>query len=135
MIVILFSVIPSLNLIGLEAIMKDKGDRFEKPLSVKNHYSKTLVFKIFFYDHVHSLTKLPFYTGPNDMADPVYATIIVYSNYGMDSARKVFQNSCWLMLIEETKFTYTYFGLQIYQIRTRLGRVLRVHTSIIFLKK
>ena len=36
------------------------------------HYSQTLVFeKYFFENHVHTLIKLPFYTGPKDMADPV----------------------------------------------------------------
>ena len=47
----------------LEAIVKDKGDIFEKPLNMNIHYSQTLVFKNFFFEnHLHTLTKLPFCT-------------------------------------------------------------------------
>ena len=36
------------------------------------HYSQTLVFKKkFFENHLRTLTKLPFYTGPKYMADAV----------------------------------------------------------------
>ena len=56
----------------LEAIVKDKGDIFEKPLNMNIHYSQTLVYKNFFFEnHLHTLTKLPFYFGPKDMEDPV----------------------------------------------------------------
>ena len=38
------------------------------------HYSQTLVFKKYLFEnHVHTLTKLSFYSGPKDMADPVSA--------------------------------------------------------------
>ena len=53
-------------------IAKDKGARFEKTLNMNIHYSQTLVLKKdFFENHLHTLTNLPFYTGPKDMADPV----------------------------------------------------------------
>ena len=36
------------------------------------HYSQTFVLrKDFFENNLHTLTKLPFYTGPKDMEDPV----------------------------------------------------------------
>ena len=52
--------------------LNGKGGRFEKPLNMNIYYYQTLVFKkLFFENHLHTLTKLPFYTGPKDMADPV----------------------------------------------------------------
>ena len=53
-------------------MVKDKGGRFEKSLMIRIHYSHSLVFKKYFFEnHVHTLTELPFYTGPKDTVDPV----------------------------------------------------------------
>ena len=39
------------------------------------HYSQTLVFKKYCLEnHLRTMTNLPFYTGPKDMADPVNQT-------------------------------------------------------------
>ena len=52
--------------------MKDKGGIFEKPLSItfsllpKHCFQETL-----FENHVLTLTKLQFYVGTKDIADPV----------------------------------------------------------------
>ena len=53
-------------------MVKDEGGRFEKLLNIRIHYYHSLVFKKYFFEkHVHTLTELPFYTGPKDAADPV----------------------------------------------------------------
>ena len=53
-------------------MVKDKGGKFKKPLNVRIHYYHGLVFKKYFFEnHVHTLTELPFYTGPKDTVDPV----------------------------------------------------------------
>ena len=65
-------------------IAKDKGDRFEKPLNMSIHYSQTLGFKKFLFEnHLHTLTKSPFYTGPKDMADPVCCPFNEISFWGL----------------------------------------------------
>ena len=60
--------------------MKDKGGIFEKTLNKNIHYSQTLVFKKFFSENnVHTFTKLPFYTGPKDMANPVDVIVEIFA--------------------------------------------------------
>ena len=60
--------------------MKDKGGIFEKTLNKNIHYSQTLVFKNFFSENnVHTFTKLPFHTGPEDMANPVDVIVEIFA--------------------------------------------------------
>ena len=77
--VILFSVNHSMILIRLEAVVKNEEVYLKKPFKMNIHYSQTLAFKKYFFEnHVHTLTKLSFYTGPKDVADPVYTIFIGY---------------------------------------------------------
>ena len=95
---------------------------FAKPFKMNIHYSQTLVFKKYFFEnHVHTMTKLPFYTGPEDMADPVHFELPHFLTrlYGERKSKgnfkpKLFIDQIYVALKLSFRRTIVFFRLVIY---------------------